>query len=104
MSESFRKAKNLSKKEREIMYMRYGFGGKMEMTQKQVADYFEISQSYISRLEKRKTYGFFPPKKHGNYFVAKKLGKILARKTNSKICNSVHRFSPRHTKQRFSNE
>ena len=44
---------NLSRKEKEIMYMRYGFGGKSEMTQKQVADYFEISQSYISRIEKK---------------------------------------------------
>lgn len=44
---------NLSKKEKEIMYMRYGFGGKEEMTQKQVADYFDISQSYISRIEKK---------------------------------------------------
>ena len=43
----------LSKKEKEIMYMRYGFGGKDEMTQKQVADYFDISQSYISRIEKK---------------------------------------------------
>lgn len=44
---------NLTKKEKEIMYMRYGFGGKSEMTQKQVADYFDISQSYISRIEKK---------------------------------------------------
>lgn len=44
---------NLSQKEKEIMYMRYGFGGRGEMTQKQVADYFEISQSYISRIEKK---------------------------------------------------
>lgn len=44
---------HLSKKEKEIMYMRYGFGGKSEMTQKQVADYFDISQSYISRIEKK---------------------------------------------------
>lgn len=44
---------HLSQKEKEIMYMRYGFGGKSEMTQKQVADYFEISQSYISRIEKK---------------------------------------------------
>ena len=43
----------LSQKEKEIMYMRYGFGGKSEMTQKQVADYFDISQSYISRIEKK---------------------------------------------------
>jgi len=44
---------SLSKKEKEIMFMRYGFNGKSEMTQKQVADYFEISQSYISRIEKK---------------------------------------------------
>lgn len=44
---------HLSKKEKEIMYMRYGFAGKPEMTQKQVADYFDISQSYISRIEKK---------------------------------------------------
>ena len=44
---------HLSKKEKEIMYMRYGFNGKGEMTQKQVADYFDISQSYISRIEKK---------------------------------------------------
>lgn len=44
---------NLSDKEKEIMCMRYGLYGKHEMTQKQVADYFEISQSYISRIEKK---------------------------------------------------
>ena len=33
--------------------MRYGLKGKAEMTQKEVADYFEISQSYISRIEKK---------------------------------------------------
>lgn len=43
----------LSKKEKEIMCMRYGLYGKSEMTQKQVADYFDISQSYISRIEKK---------------------------------------------------
>ena len=43
----------LTRKEKEIMYMRYGFGGRSEMTQKQVADYFDISQSYISRIEKK---------------------------------------------------
>lgn len=43
----------LSDKEKEIMCMRYGLSGKAEMTQKQVADYFEISQSYISRIEKK---------------------------------------------------
>lgn len=44
---------SLSNKEKEIMCMRYGLTGKEEMTQKQVADYFEISQSYISRIEKK---------------------------------------------------
>lgn len=44
---------SLSEKEKEIMCMRYGLAGKSEMTQKQVADYFEISQSYISRIEKK---------------------------------------------------
>ncbi len=44
---------NLSEKEKEIMCMRYGLLGKCEMTQKEVADHFEISQSYISRIEKK---------------------------------------------------
>ena len=43
----------LNEKEKEIMSMRYGLKGKTEMTQKQVADYFDISQSYISRIEKK---------------------------------------------------
>lgn len=44
---------DLSYKEKEIMCMRYGLSGKEEMTQKEVADYFDISQSYISRIEKK---------------------------------------------------
>jgi len=44
---------NLTKKEKDIMIMRYGLNGKNEMTQKEVADYFSISQSYISRIEKK---------------------------------------------------
>lgn len=43
----------LTKKEKDIMCMRYGLNGKNEMTQKEVADYFAISQSYISRIEKK---------------------------------------------------
>ena len=43
----------LEEREREIIEMRYGLGGKREMTQKEVADKLGISQSYISRLEKR---------------------------------------------------
>ena len=40
-------------RERRIMYMRFGLGGQEEMTQKDVADCLGISQSYISRLEKK---------------------------------------------------
>ena len=43
----------LSEKEKEIMCMRYGLSGKSEMTQKEVASLLGISQSYISRLEKK---------------------------------------------------
>ena len=43
----------LTQKEKEIMCMRYGLTGRNEMTQKEVADYFDISQSYISRIEKK---------------------------------------------------
>ena len=35
------------------MKLRYGFDGKDELTQKEVADKLGISQSYISRLEKK---------------------------------------------------
>ncbi len=40
-------------RERQIMEMRFGMNGYEEYTQKQVADMLGISQSYISRLEKR---------------------------------------------------
>lgn len=43
----------LSERERRIMQMRYGLGGGREKTQREVADELGISQSYISRLEKR---------------------------------------------------
>ncbi len=43
----------LSARERLIVELRYGFSGKREMTQKEVADMLGISQSYISRLEKK---------------------------------------------------
>ena len=45
--------KRLPERERRIMYMRFGLGGQEEMTQKDVADRLGISQSYISRLEKK---------------------------------------------------
>ena len=43
----------LSAREREIMVMRFGLNGGEELTQKEVADGLNISQSYISRLEKK---------------------------------------------------
>ena len=44
---------HLSPREQRIMRLRFGLGGRREMTQKEVADVLGISQSYISRLEKR---------------------------------------------------
>ncbi|MBQ9845443.1 MAG: sigma-70 family RNA polymerase sigma factor [Oscillospiraceae bacterium] len=44
---------SLSERERQIILMRFGLGGCAEKTQKEVADEIGISQSYISRLEKR---------------------------------------------------
>lgn len=44
---------SLMPRERNIMEMRYGLNTNKEMTQKEVADELEISQSYISRLEKK---------------------------------------------------
>ncbi len=43
----------LSGRERKIMELRFGLGRQQEKTQKEVADMLGISQSYISRLEKR---------------------------------------------------
>jgi RNA polymerase sporulation-specific sigma factor len=43
----------LNKREQTIINLRYGLGGNEEKTQKEVADMLGISQSYISRLEKR---------------------------------------------------
>ena len=44
---------NLAPRERELIELRYGMRTGREMTQKEVADLLGISQSYISRLEKR---------------------------------------------------
>lgn len=44
---------HLPQREREIVNMRFGLEGVRERTQKEVAEYMGISQSYISRLEKR---------------------------------------------------
>jgi len=45
--------RELPKREREIVVMRFGLEGHQELTQKEVAQKMGISQSYISRLEKR---------------------------------------------------
>ena len=45
--------RELPDREREIVLMRYGLEGRKELTQKEVAQKMGISQSYISRLEKR---------------------------------------------------
>lgn len=45
--------RDLPPREREIVQMRFGLGGHQELTQKEVAQKLGISQSYISRLEKR---------------------------------------------------
>jgi len=45
--------KNLNDREKEIVRLRFGLNGTREKTQKEVADMLGISQSYISRLEKK---------------------------------------------------
>ncbi len=45
--------RELPQREQEIICMRFGLGGRKELTQKEVANKMGISQSYISRLEKR---------------------------------------------------
>ena len=59
--------KELPEREREIVVMRFGLEGRQELTQKEVAEKMGISQSYISRLEKR---------------IMLKLRKELLRQTN----------------------
>ncbi len=43
----------LSGREKEIVTLRYGLDGKEPLTQRQVAERFSISRSYVSRIEKR---------------------------------------------------
>lgn len=45
--------RNLNEREKEIVRLRFGLSGNSEKTQKEVADILGISQSYISRLEKK---------------------------------------------------
>ena len=49
----FEEIAKLSDRDKEIMMLRYGLGDREEMTQKDVADMLGISQSYISRIEKK---------------------------------------------------
>lgn len=44
---------NLDERDREIIELRYGLCGNKELTQKELADKLSISQSYISRIEKK---------------------------------------------------
>ncbi len=49
----YREVSKLNNRDREIIELRYGLNGKKEMTQKEVASLLGISQSYISRIEKK---------------------------------------------------
>ena len=42
----------LSPRERKIITLRYGLGGKKPMTQREIAESLKISRSYVSRIEK----------------------------------------------------
>jgi len=45
--------KVLTKREKEIIVLRYGLYGGREITQREIADKFQISRSYVSRIEKK---------------------------------------------------
>lgn len=49
----YQEVSKLSSRDKEIIELRYGLNGKKEMTQKEVANMLGISQSYISRIEKK---------------------------------------------------
>ena len=49
----YKEVGKLKNRDREIIELRYGLNGKKEMTQKEVAKILGISQSYISRIEKK---------------------------------------------------
>ena len=48
-----KEVKNLNERDKNIIIERYGLFGKKELTQKELADKLSISQSYISRIEKK---------------------------------------------------
>jgi RNA polymerase sporulation-specific sigma factor len=47
------KLKSLSSRDRKVLELRYGLGGKRRKTQREVAKIFGISRSYVSRIEKK---------------------------------------------------
>jgi RNA polymerase sporulation-specific sigma factor len=49
----YQEIEQLRPREKQIIKLRYGLDNGIEMTQKDVADMLNISQSYISRLEKK---------------------------------------------------
>ena len=49
----YQEVNKLHDRDKEIIELRYGLNGKKELTQKEVADLLGISQSYISRIEKK---------------------------------------------------
>ena len=46
-------SESLSEREKEIIYLRYGLGGRKAYTQREVAQRLGISRSYVSRIEKK---------------------------------------------------
>ena len=49
----YQEVSKLEGRDKEIIEYRYGLNGKRELTQKEVANLLGISQSYISRIEKK---------------------------------------------------
>ena len=49
----YQEVSKLEDRDREIIELRYGLSGKKELTQKELAEKLKISQSYISRIEKK---------------------------------------------------
>ena len=43
----------LEDREKEILYLRYGLKGKRSYTQREIANLYDISRSYVSRIEKK---------------------------------------------------
>ena len=65
----------LQPREAEIIRLRYGLGGTLPRTQREVAEYFGISRSYVSRIEKKSLeklrIGLETPSPHGSRRAAR---------------------------------